>query len=396
MRNRNKSGKPRATDTLLSALEGLDYRIPCADFLLYEVDRLIEEDRASLEDEEFRRVIDEGIHEYVDTRLEVRAAVALRLRRALPKMDDNTQGAARRVLHAVEDTEFPLRDVGVIIRTFTGYMFRRLEECATIESTSEDEARSLIERWQRGEILREELTKQLKAMGPGSVAPVADLLFDSLHDRVAAETALEILGSIRSAVSARILAHAVSEPMLDEELEVKAYAFIRAMWPLPRHYVLYGLRPHMHEDLPFRWFQLLMDSDDLEAVDRILEEVVVHADNPDYREDLIAVLELLRISRDPDTEQKVLELINTPETPRAVAQLLEGFIKTYRAPAVAGAREAWIRPARLRAVNKKYLSAAKAFDAGRKSEAARKLDELLKEEPEYPLAVMLKRLVNVG
>ena len=50
--------------------------------------------------------------------------------------------------------------------------------------------------------------------------------------------------------------------MLEEDLEMTAYAFLRAMWPLPRHYIFYFLKLHTHEDIPFRWFQLLMDSEE--------------------------------------------------------------------------------------------------------------------------------------
>src|SRR5438876_78456 len=94
-----------------------------------------------------------------------------------------------------------------------------------------------------------------------------------------------------------------------EHLEAKAYALVRAMWPLPRHYIAYSLKSHTHEDLPFRWFQLMIDCEDPAAVDRILEEVLVHAENPDFREDLQALVELLRQSRDPRTEEKIMELL---------------------------------------------------------------------------------------
>jgi len=45
------------------------------------------------------------------------------------------------------------------------------------------------------------------------------------------------------------------------------------------------------------------------------------------------------------------------------------------------------------AANRKYLAAAKLFDAGKKADAGRALDELLKEDPQYPLALMLKQLI---
>src|SRR5689334_21130133 len=61
-------------------VEEFDYHIECDDFLLYELARLIEEDRASFEDEEFFRLIDAGIHEHIERRLDIRANLAVRLR----------------------------------------------------------------------------------------------------------------------------------------------------------------------------------------------------------------------------------------------------------------------------------------------------------------------------
>jgi hypothetical protein len=197
-------------------------------------------------------------------------------------------------------------------------------------------------------------------------------------------------------VSARVLAHVVSEPMLEEDLEAKAYALVRAMWPLPRHYIAYSLKSHTHEDLPFRWFQLMSDCEDPAAVDRILEEVLVHAENPNFREDLQALVELLRQSRDPRTEEKIMELLNHPDTPQAAGELLERFLKTS-SPAVrksGSGTDSWTNLDRLHAANKKYLAAAKLLDSGRTADSLRKLDELLNEEPRYPFALMLKRLIS--
>ena len=337
-------------------LENFDYLVECADFLLYELGRLIDEDRASLDDEEFRRVVDEGIREHVETRLEVRAELAMRLRAAGP--------AGSRMVPVVEDIEAPLSSLAPIVKSYTAYLFRRLEECSG------------------------------KAEDP--VGPIADRLFDSLDDRAAVEPALDALGSIRSSVSARVLAYVVSEPMLEEDLEAKAYALVRAMWPLPRHYIAYSLKSHTHEDLPFRWFQLMSDCEDPAAVDRILEEVLVHAENPNFREDLQALVELLRQSRDPRTEEKIMELLNHPDTPQAAGELLERFLKTS-SPAVrksGSGTDSWTSLDRLHAANKKYLAAAKLLDSGRTADSLRKLDELLNEEPRYPFALMLKRLIS--
>src|SRR5262249_14491322 len=153
-------------------------------------------------------------------------------------------------------------------QSYAAYLFQRLEQCSEVNPDDR-------------------------------ITNAADVLLDSPGNRTTADASLDLLGSIRTAVSARVLAHIVSEPMLDEDLEMKAYTYLRAMWPLSRHYILYSLKPHTHEDLPFRWFQLLIDSGEPSAVDRILEELVVHGSNTEYHEDLMALVELLGQARDP-------------------------------------------------------------------------------------------------
>ena len=337
-------------------LAQIDYRVDCDDFLLYELGRLIEEDRASLEIDDFRRLIEEGIHEHVERRLDVRAAMAMRLRAKGEKTG--------RVLRAIENIETPLRDLLPVMHSYTAYLFERLEQCAEIEP---DER----------------------------ITTAADVLLESPEERDLAEPAIDLLGSSRSAVSARILAHAISEPMLAEDLEVKAYEFLRRLWPLPRHYILYSLKPHNHEDIPFRWFQLLIDCDEPAAVDRILEEVLVHAANADYREDLLALIQLLAQARDPETEDRVLQVLNSEHTPKAAAEMLEGFLKESSGKKTGRANETgpWSGLERAYATNRKYLAAARLFDAGRKMEAAKAIEDLLEEDPQYPFALMLKRLI---
>ena len=266
-----------------------------------------------------------------------------------------------RLLHAIEDIESPLRGIPEIIHSYTAYLFSRLEECA--ENTPDE-----------------------------VVTTAADFLLDSPEDRADAERAIDLLGSIRTPVSARVLAHAISEPLLEENLELKAYGYLRTMWPLPRHFILYSLKPHTHEDIPFRWFQLLIECDEPSAVDRVLEEVLVHAGDDTYREDLLALTELLARARDPETEDKVLQVINSPETSRASAGILEGFLRNAKAPRHKETEGPWARLDRAYAANRKYIAAAKLFDAGKKVDANRALDELLKEDSQYPLALMLKQL----
>src|SRR5215510_5847254 len=191
--------------SLKNPLDDVDYSIECDDFLLYELARLIEEDRASLDDDEFRRVIDCGIHEHLERRLDMRAQMAMRMRMAGARWDH--------ILQAIEDIESPLADIPQILHSYTAYLFRKLEECS--DATPDDR-----------------------------ITAAADSLLEFPGDRAQAEASINRLGSIRSATSARVLAHVISEPMLDEDLEMKAYGHARAMWPLPRPYILYSLRPH--------------------------------------------------------------------------------------------------------------------------------------------------------
>jgi hypothetical protein len=337
-------------------IDNFDYRIRCDDFFLYELGRLIDEDRASLEDDEFRTLIEAGIHEHIERRLEIRAEIAGRFRKLNP--------TPTRLVHVIEDIEAPLRDLPLIVQSYTAYLFRKLETCADEKSDDRVEA-------------------------------AADLLLESPEDRAAAEMALATLGSTRSAAGARVLAYVISEPMLEEDLEMKAYSWARAMWPLARPYILYSLKPHTHEDIPFRWFQLFIDCDEPSTVDRILEEVLVHAQNPDYREDLLALLDLLAQSRDPAAEEKLLQVVNSDETSRQAREMLEGLLRRSKPPAQhqSDIPEPWKSLARLYVANEKYLAAARLFDSRREVEASRKLDELLETEPDYPMAAMLRQFL---
>jgi len=334
-----------------------DYRVGCDDFLLYELGRLIEEERASLEDEEFRRVIESGIHEHIERRLDVRAEMALQLRKSGQR--------STWILRSIENIEARLSDVLEVIESYTAYMFERLEQCSEA--------------------------------GPDErITTAADMLLDSPEDRDVAGPAVDLLGNMQSAVSARILAHVVSEPMLPEDIEAKAYDYLQRLWPLPRHYIVYSLKPHDHEDLPFRWFQLLVDCDEPSAVDRILEEVVVHGSDDDYRQDLLALIELLEQARDPETEDKILQIINTEKAPAAVVNMLQDFLRSTpgRRHTPAEGPNPWSDLDRPYIANRRYVEAARLFDSGRKAEAARAIEELLKEDPQYPFALMLKQLLQ--
>src|SRR5436190_2554945 len=82
----------RTLDSLIEAGGPIDFAIEADDFVLYELNRLIDEDRASFEDEEFRILIDEGIREHIEENLPLRAAVALRLRSL--DLDENSRTVA--------------------------------------------------------------------------------------------------------------------------------------------------------------------------------------------------------------------------------------------------------------------------------------------------------------
>ena len=182
--------------------------------------------------------------------------------------------------------------------------------------------------------------------------------------------------------------------MLEEDLEAKALAALRALWPLARHYMLYNLRSHTHEDLPYRWFQLFVEVDDIASVDLVLAELRAHGGNPTCREDISALVSLLLSSRDPEVEDKVMNLFNTAQTPPGVVSMLEHFLKEHTAPALDRKNNPWARQAQLAELNRKYNAAAKLFEAGRVPEALRALNEILAAEPEYPFALMLKPLVE--
>jgi hypothetical protein len=336
-------------------LQSFDYCIDCDDFLLYELGRLIEEDRASFDDEEFRRVIEAGIHEHIERRIDVRAQMARRLR--------SVRGP-KGLLHAIEDIESPLRDMPEIIQSYTAYIFERLDKCSEVPPDDR-------------------------------ITTAADTLLESSADHAAAEASIDLLGAIRSAVSARVLAYVISEPMLDEDLEAKAYGHLRETWPLPRHFILYSIKPHTHEDLPLRWFQLLIECKEPSAVDRILEEVLVHSADANFREDLVALVQLLDQSHDPETEDKMLQVINSDSTPGSASRLLQEYLRNTKIQKRTATQvdSPWTALEQAYLANRRYRAAARLFDGGDQAAAARALDELLKEDSQYPFALMLRAML---
>jgi len=347
-------------EKVAATLAGFDYKVEADDFVLYELHRLIDEDRASFDDVEFRRLIDEGIRAHIEDNLETRARIASTLRRAPLTGDALT--VATRVIHAVEDTESDLCNVAVLVHNYSTYLLSRLEQLT--DDTTDDK-----------------------------IVTAADLLFESTGDRSAAETALNVLCNNPSPVSTRVLAHAISEPLLDEDLETRAFAELKASWPAPRHYLFYNLHDHPHDDIPIRWFQLFVEVDELTTVELVLEELRAHGENPDYREDLTALMEVLKGSRDPQLEDKVLAAINSPSTGAAVASLLRKFLEEHH-PTPSGHTNTWSANERAYAVNQQYLAAAAAFERGDHTQAAMALDEILASDPAYPFALSLKEILR--
>src|ERR1041385_7075808 len=96
-------------DELAGVFEKFDFQVEIDDFFLYELDRLIDEDRASFDDEEFRKIIDEGIHYHIEERLEVRTRMAIALRSSLSQLGPATQKVAQRTLRTLENIEMALQ-----------------------------------------------------------------------------------------------------------------------------------------------------------------------------------------------------------------------------------------------------------------------------------------------
>jgi len=394
----NAASIARSLDALIEAVGPFDFEIGDDDYFLYELNRLIDEDRASFEDEEFRILIDEGIRTHVEENLPIRCKLAFRLRSLelgvkQQKTDSPIRAVRDRVIRALENTEADLRNVAFVVLKFAEYLFERLQ---SIEDLSEGEtkAREVIEAWIANSTSGEKLIADLQRIGRACLGPAADLLLNSTSDRNTSETALALLSGIHSPVSARVLAYVVSEPVLDEDLEARAYSALRNVWPLARPYVLHSLHLHAHEDLPFRWFQLLIETDEATASELIYEEMRAHGRQPDYLEDLWALASLMTYSRDPEIEDKVIGWINNPDTPSPVIPMLQEFLKEYRRPdAKPSAEDLWAGRVRLRVLNEEYIAASRLFDAGRLDEARPALKKILQQEPNYPFAVTLLSMI---
>lgn len=287
-----------STDLLGPALSTVQSLAPADPYLVFELGRLLEEGKGTFEHEEFRFLIQQGVRLEYDREISLRARFVETLR----KTKEGSNALRTHVIGAIEDIDFPLDRIGAIVRHYSERLFRALEQ-ADPEATTEEVARTV------------------------------DQLFESPDDPGATRSAIIQLeeisdknpGSPECGVAQRALAYAVSEPLLEESQEEQACSSLRGAWPASRAFVLYNLRKHLHEDIPVRWLELLVAVGDLRAVERVLEEVLGHAADLEYREDLLVSLDLISRSKDPGRSGKLLRLLSGPNTPTASRTLLRDW-----------------------------------------------------------------------
>ncbi len=316
-----------STDLLADLIADVELPIRTDDSQVFELARLIHDGQPSFRDEEFRMLVELSIRLDLNNAVDVRAEMVDRIRRALPGMTPAARRIAPDVIGAIEDVEFSLDRVGAVVRSYTNQLFCRLEEMPDSEQPTID-GRNTLEQWRAGQIDRAVMFERLRKLGAETVTSVADMLFESLADPSIVETAIELLSMYDDRVSARVLAYLVSEPMLEEDQEAIVRSILKERWPASRNYILYKLKAHTHEDLPFRWFELLVETGEPRAADRILEEVAVHGTHEQHREDLKALLGLLDRSKDPGLTGKVLNLMTEEAIPEAAQELVEEWAES--------------------------------------------------------------------
>ena len=68
--DKRRSRKPdsliEGAEKVAALIAGFDYHVEAEDFVLYELNRLIEEERASFDDSEFRSLIDAGVRAHIE------------------------------------------------------------------------------------------------------------------------------------------------------------------------------------------------------------------------------------------------------------------------------------------------------------------------------------------
>jgi hypothetical protein len=136
-----------------------------------------------------------------------------------------------------------------------------------------------------------------------------------------------------------------------------------------------------------------VEVDELTTVDLVLEELRAHGESADYHEDLSALLDVLHGCRDPELEDKILGMINSPAVSPAASALLQKFLEEHQ-PAVVASENPWNRAEKQFDLNRRYVEAACLFDAGSVKDAQLELESILNEDPAYPFALMLKERIG--
>jgi hypothetical protein len=283
-------------------LSGIDVPLAEDDFLIRELERILSEGEPRANDD-FRFLIEQGLRLEWDGNQSLRARVAASLRLAVRNgLRGPERRAATHLAGAIEDLDFPLSRISTFGTEYSKRLFDRLE----------------------------------LSPGPGeTAASLVDVICEEENDAETSALAVASLGQLALGVDAqdpdrgvaiRALAYLISEPILEEALEEQAMSLLGSSWPAPRNYMLYGLRRHTHEDLPYRWIELLIELEEPRAVDRILEEVLIHARDSAFRQDLLGLLDLTARSRDPGRRGKCLRLLEGPGAPREARELLESWL----------------------------------------------------------------------
>ena len=297
---------------------------PSDDFLVCELAGLLEKGEPSFDDKDFLYLIEQGIRLEYDPDISLRAQFVEQLRLASGSLPGEARRVARHLVGAIEDADFPMHRIAAVVRHYVRGLFERVDR--TVAMPPDESLGDAVGRWRHGQLGREGLIPELERATPGSVPTLAELLLEGAGDPEVAGAAIGRLAGLGSPAAVRTLAYAVAEPLLEEAEEARALEALHALWPGARTYILYRLRQHTHEDIPYRWMELLIDTGELRAVDRILEEVLRHARDASYREDLLMSLDLVGRSADPGRAGKVFRLLTEPRAPDLVRRLLGEWV----------------------------------------------------------------------
>lgn len=314
-------------DPIRKLLRTFDYDISPEDFFLSQVAFLVNEDRISLEDPEFREIIAAGFHFHLEDRPAVRSRLAQELR-SLQTQNPGLQKTIGRLDHALLSGE-PLGDDARLVESYAQALLRALERLPGEDESLETEAASAIGRWKRGEILTPELESTLATLGRSAYGPMVEELAEAEENSAVSDVMVRVLAQIGSPAAYRILAHLIEQPSLNEALENTVAGILKDHWPDVRAYVLFRLRKHDHEDLPLRWFELLHECGEREGEDLALDEIVTHAAESQHREDLNHLASLLLAKGSPSVPEKILSLMNESHVSGQARKVLDNLIQNW-------------------------------------------------------------------